>query len=109
MKEFIEDFLRFMVAKFKRDNFDVDVIKEQLIVQFNKKTLMYSYIASKWLKNFFRIIKILGYGEYNLLDNRLYLNRNSDFIEAIMIKNGIEEKKPTTIKEEVEVYDELIK
>lgn len=105
MKEFVEDFIRFMVDKFKKDNFDVDVIKEQLISQFNKKSLMYSYVSKGWLKEFFLIIKSLGYGRYDLGERRLFLNRNNDFIETLMVKAGIPEEP----EKEAKKYDELIK
>lgn len=108
MEEFIKEFIEYMVDKFKKDNFDIDVIKYQLISKFNKKSLMYKNIAKNWLNDFFKVIKSLGFGYYNMGDQRLYLNRNNDWIEILMVKNEIPERIINPNKG-IEVYDELIK
>lgn len=116
MNEFINEFLDYMVSKFRTDNFDIDVIKQQLINRFNKNSLMYNHIAKGWFKNFFGIINSLGYGHFDKNDSRLYLNRQNDDIEFLMIKYGIPEKKPikelkqeNALKEVEAIEKELIK
>jgi len=81
MEDFIKDFLEYMIAHFKKTEFDVDTIKYVLITKFNKRSLMYSSIAKIWLRNFFDLIRRLGYGLYDVDNMCLRLNVSNEQIQ----------------------------
>jgi len=86
MKDFIYEFIEYMMAKYKRTSFSIDDIKYELITRFNKRSLMYASVAGRWLKQFFDLIQRMGLGTYDVAEMTLKLNENHEKIEIWKIK-----------------------
>lgn len=80
MKEFVKDFCEYMISKYRKITFGIDTVKFELISRYGKKSLMYEFIARKWLKQFFDLMNMLSYGSYNPASMTLTLNSNNDDI-----------------------------
>ena len=92
MKQFIQEFLKYMIGKYKTTSFGLDSVKFELINRFDRKSLMYGYIVKKWLKQFFELIQMNGYGRYDRATMKLVLNTQNDEIVIWLAKHGIKIK-----------------
>ena len=110
MKDFVEEFLEYMISKKKRLKFGLEEIKYILIYRFDKKTLMYKHHFKFWIKEFFDIIRVGGYGKYDKSNMMLILTPENEFVSKIIFKYNLKFEKPKKEKKEnIDKYDELIK
>lgn len=63
-------------------------VKFILMTQFNKKSLMYSFISGKYLASYCELIRRLGYGKFNTTNQMLELDTDNEFIDILMNKYG---------------------
>lgn len=89
IKEHIETYVSYTGSLF----IPIDTIKLILITKFNKRSLMYGFIASKWFKSYMNLIKILGYGEWDQLTQNLKLNPKNPTVELLIVKYNIDKPK----------------
>ena len=82
MEDFIKEFIEYMIARYKRLSFNVDLVKFVMTTKFNKRSLMYPSIAKNWLKDFFDLIQRLGFGYYDVSSQTLILNEGNQDVEV---------------------------
>ena len=78
MQEFVEQFIEYMIARYKRATFGIETIRFELLTHYNKKSLMYGSIGGKWLRSFLQIVQQLGYGTYNEATLLFVLNSDNE-------------------------------
>jgi hypothetical protein len=89
MINFIKEFIEYLIAKYKTTHFSIDTIRFELISRYNKKTLMYPNIGKMWLKQFFDMIQMLGYGNYDVAGMEFNVNKNKDDVAIWLAKYGV--------------------
>jgi hypothetical protein len=115
MKEFVIEFLDYMVSTRKNLKFGIEDIKFVLIHRFDKKTLMYKHHYRYWIKEFFDLIRMSGLGKYDKNEMTLILSPDNPDIRKIMFKYDLKierEKENSNQKvkdDDTKKYDELVK
>jgi hypothetical protein len=85
----IEEQISYFIVKANALKIPVSFIKSELILHYGKKSLMYGFIASKYLRSYFELIKRMGLGRYNENTQYLELNPNNEIIIKILFENDL--------------------
>lgn len=113
MKKDIERHIEYFLASLRKTDIPLDQIKFILITEFNKRSLIYHFIANTWFESYFSLIQRLGYGKFDLASQILKLNESNDFICLMMAKYNIPNKTKPLDREisakEIELLEDIMK
>lgn len=93
----IGEFCKFLIFKYKKTNFTLAEIKITLILDFNRRGLMWKGDANNWFKIFFEVINQYGFGVF--FNGILNLDKTNIIVEDAIkqvqegVKNGNSEGK----------------